>query len=280
MKEGYTPGRSLLRHLAPNGALDLSQRFEKENSSYPSETFRAGWRVHDSTLSDYGRFFQPVLGSAMLPGFLHDRVQSRGYTTILDLMASEMAVAQAVQLGFHKGLAMSLGFEHEREWDRELGIGTVQTINDDIASVESWEKVRVWSTTHTKNGIDVVLARPEGGLRSDCIPLKPALYFRLLQNMWKVTAEGGVLIFQTPNALASVAQQYFSQLRDAGIDVRVPQLVDNHETVRNPFGAKILYGFPVKIEKAEGAPRLLPQPHIPERYAAEFKEYLKLVGLE
>lgn len=279
MSEQYVPGRSLLRHLAPNGALDLTRRVERENESYPDEMRRAGWGFHDSTLSEYGRSFQSVIGSAMLPGFLHERVRTHGYTTIIDLMASESAVAQAIQMGFTKGLSVSLGFKHEKKWDRKLGKGRVQTINDDIASVELWEKVRAWSSRHTERGIDVVLARPEGGLRSDCIPLKIPLYFRLLQNMWKVTSKGGVMIFQVPNEFAAVANQYFLQIREAGIDVKLPPLVDN-PNVSNPFKVRSLYGFPVKIEKAEGSPRLLPQPRIPERYAAEFKEYLKLVGLE
>lgn len=280
MSEQYVPGRSLLRHLAPNGALDLSQKVEREKGSHPGEIHRAGWGFHDSTLSDYGRSFQSIIGSASFPGFLRERERSYGYTTILDLMASEAAVAQAVQLGFTRGLAVSLGFQHEIEWDRELGKGRVQTINDDISSVELWEKVRAWSTNHTEKGIDVVLARPEGGLLPDCIPLKPALYFRLLQNMWKVTAEGGVMIFQTPNAFALVAQRYFEQLQDAGIDVRLPPLVDNPEIAPNPFGVRSPLGFPVKIEKSVGSPRLLPQPRIPAQYPEALKNYLKLVGLE
>ncbi|MGB3019841.1 MAG: hypothetical protein WBB58_01325 [Microgenomates group bacterium] len=276
--ERYFSNRSLTRHLSPAELPDMRIQATREKWSAPSKGRRAGWGIHGSSISEYGRTFQSVNNSARLRVFLHERAKKKGYTSIIDLMATESVVGEAASLGYDKGVAVSLGFPHDPKWDQKLGPGVIHTINGNIASVECWTQIRGKQVEIASTGFDVVISRPEGGLNPDYIPSDPILYYLMLQNMWQITALGGVMLFQVPYRLAEVSHEYFKQLIGSGIDVKLPPL-SNKPNTSNPFRVRGFFGFPVRIEKAINAPTRLPRPESEQKIRPDLRPYLNLVGI-
>lgn len=279
MAEAFRPERSLLRHLAVKQPERRTEQANRERFSNKYEGKRAGWGIHDSSIPQYGRTFQSVIGSAMLGGFLQERAIQNGYETILDLMASETVVGEAVELGYKGGVAVSLGFPHDPMWDRKFGQGVVHTVNSDVASVEGWSRIQAKQKEIAPKGFDVIVSRPEGGINPEFVLSDPTLYFLMLQKMWKITASGGVMLFQVPHKLAEISYEYFKQLIDIGVEIKLPPLSDRPNT-SNPFRVRGYFGFPVRVEKSLDAPKRLPQPVIEEKFPLHLKPHLKLVGIE
>lgn len=283
MAKEHPPVNRFGRSLGVNtyGGWDLESSVQKERVSHATEGRRGNWAIHDSSIADYGRTFQPVIGSHFLSGLLRTRAQTEGFTSIVDLMASEFLVTEVVKdHGFKTGVAVSLGFPHEDASDRRCGPGKISMVNGDITSHEAWLKIRERMVQVTPSGFDLVISRPEGGLKDRYLPAHPILYYLLLQQMWSIAAPRSTLLFQTPNTHAEQSLHYFEQLKDAGFDVTLPLPQDN-PTVTYPFKQKPFYGFPVRIEKQLDSPKRLPRPtwngvEIPE----ELKAGMKLVGID
>ena len=87
------------------------------------------------------------------------------------------------------------------------------------------------------------------------------------------------MLFQVPHKLAEISYEYFKQLINNGIEIKLPPLSDR-PNVSNPFRVRGFFGFPVKIEKPADAPKRLPRPVILDKFPPHLKPHLKLVGIE
>ncbi len=275
-----TSGRSFGRFLGvAKPGRNTEQKAREEEVSLPTDDRRAGWGFHRSTIAEYGQVFHHVLPDQFMGDFLRELVVVEGYRSILDIMASESVVAEAVNgLGFKYGVAVSLGFKHETTWDKKFGKGVVRTVNGDITFNDTWSNIQAQRDIVSPNGFDVILSRAEGGLENKFIPDNEVLYYLLLQKIWNIAAPRGTIILQVPNANVYDARRYFEQLWSESIEVHLPPPA-KHSNSGFPYAQKAYYGYPVRIEKRVGNPRRLPKPGFLRPKPKGIKEGLKLVGL-
>ena len=244
-------------YIVPRDRIDLIE--EKKHSftvnhelsvgellSDPEGEERGGWHIHGSDIDDYQDTFASVLESESLHGLLKD-IGGRDPSAILDLMASETVVREAVEnYGFNLGTSVSLGFPETHE---RTSSGVIRNVNGDLLHPQTWEDLHALLLRRKARWFDVILSRPEGGLNH--LSLLPSTHLRLLQESWKLlNPDGGVLLFQAPDSTFNkFGQPYLDQLKNAGVaEVAYTYLGD----------AEV--GHPVMITKTSSSPALLPTP--------------------
>lgn len=218
---------------------------EKEEASTAEDYFRGKWDIHDSRLHEYDYTFKHVLPMP-LKHLLILAAEGKPKPAILDLMASEAVVREAVALGFRYGLAVSLGMTHDDV--PALNGAVVETVNKDLIEQLAWLEIKDRMALNGVPSFDVILCRPEGGLMH--ITNSQAIHFELLQRAWRMlSSDNGHLLFQIPFGTYHFAHNYFDELgKVPGLDV----------TCESPFNNQ--HGVSTHMLKTPLAPKILPTP--------------------
>lgn len=244
-------------YIVPRGRIDLVE--EKKHSlhlnheirvgeelSDPEDDMRAGWYIHGSDIDDYEDTFIKVLDERLLHGLMEE-IGVRDQSSILDLMATDSVVREAVEIhGFDFGVSVSLGFSNTPVRSTE---GFVRNVNGDLLDPQTWDRLRELLERRKLRWFDIIVSRPEGGLNH--LSLLPSTHLRLMQESWKLlNPDGGVLLFQAPNStFRSFGLPYLEQLQKAGVAEVTCAYLGNDEI-----------GHPVKLVRKTNSPSILPTP--------------------
>ncbi len=244
---------SIGRNLIPYSGGEKTGRAEVAERRSSRSDLASGWIMSHSSIAEYGSTFRPVLDQGLIE-YVRERVSLDGYRSSIDLMASEEAVADCVNLlGYEAGVAVSLGMPHEKHWDEVLGDGAISMVNGNIAVRQTWKDIRGKMHDITPGGFDLVLSRGEAGLRSQFLPANTGFYFLLLQRIWSISARRSTLLIQVPRSWLNNTLEYLSLLKQRGIEVHLPS---DWEDVTS------LDGYPVRIERRPANPTRLPLPKL------------------
>lgn len=223
---------------------------------------KATWTIIHNGLRSYNRTFKPVLGDRNLMQLLSEKTLSNDRPTVLDIMASEMFVIEAVEKGFASGVAVSLGYPHDTFWDAQHGQGVVNTVNGDITQDETWREIERKKREIAPRGFDIIISRPEGGLQSKYLGDSPILLYLMLQKMWRLGSDDCTLLFQVPMRFTAEFDDYATVLREKEIEVQMPGRLKRIgiRAAGHPDNGGSKYGIPVRIQKRPDSPHWLPKP--------------------
>lgn len=267
MKEFIRPNRTLGRTLGvqhiPSESI-IARRNERSFDRNGNNL--VGWTIIHNGIRSYGKTFKPVLDDVPLKQVFSERVNEVPSPKVLDLMASELFVIDAVYDGFDAGLAVSLGYPHDPYWDDMFGKGKVNMVNGDITQKTTWDEIQRRSREIAPEGFDIIISRPEGALEAKFIGESPLLAFLMLQKMWLLGASRSTLLFQVPRRYATQFAEYADVLSEHGVEVHIPGRFYRRiiHMAGHPENGGSKYGFPVRIEKTPDSPRLLPRPRTPQ----------------
>lgn len=215
----------------------------QEQRSNPDAHYRSKWEIHSSGLSNYAWTFDRLFYG----GFefeLQEKMKQNHSASILDVMATDIAVGEALDQGFGYGMAVSLGFPRVRADLCEK----IDIVNGDILSRPTWDVIIERMSKRGINAFDVIMAKPEGGL--DHLTPFPLVHFRLLQRLWRILSpEQGLLVVQGPDNTYENAVTYLEFLSKLHPDTIVSSIsgVDG-------------WGFKMALWRKPGAPQSLPTP--------------------
>ncbi len=230
---------SYMNDLASTNAIIGKQ----EKRSDPDGKYRSKWQIHSSDLANYAWTFDRLFYG----GFeyeLGEIAKRKPDASVLDVMATDIAVGDAIDHGFGYGMAVSLGFPPVRT-DLE---SRIDIVNGDILFRKTWDEITNRMKDRGIEGFDVIIARPEGGL--DHLTSFPLVHFRLLQRLWRLlSSDNGLLAIQGPVDSYDLAEAYFDCLRKIYGDTI-------ESTVLGIDG----WGYKVALRKYPGAPHSLPTP--------------------
>ena len=263
MKEFIRPNHTLGRTLGVQHIPSESMIARRNEQSFDRNGNNlAGWTIIHNGIRSYGKTFKPVLDGTPLKQLFAKKVKDLTEPKVLDLMASELFVIDAVYEGFDAGLAVSLGYPHDPYWDDKFGKGKVNMVNGDITQKTTWDEIQRRSREIAPEGFDIIISRPEGALEAKFIGEEPLLAFLMLQKMWLLGASRSTLLFQVPRRYATQFAEYAKVLTDNGIEVHIPGRFHRRiiHMASHPENGGSKYGFPVRIEKTSDSPRLLPKP--------------------
>lgn len=217
----------------------------QEGRSRPNAQYRSKWQVHDRSVDDYSRALRLAL-----PGGLGDILQRKitegAEPAILDLMASDSVVNEAVSNGFGFGMAVSLGFPKAPH-----APDSVENINGDLLDYSTWQEIRAKLRATGRSVFDVITSRAEGGL--DHVTQFPIVHFRMLQEMWSLLSpDNGEMIFQAPVGSQRTGIEYFDLLRE----------YYSIEISRQSIDTVPAFGYAVYMKKTPDSPRRLPTPRM------------------
>ncbi len=230
---------SYLNELASTNAIIGKQ----EQRSAPDGKYRSKWQIHRSDLANYALTFDRLFHG----GFayeLDEIAKRKPDASVLDVMATDIAVGEAIDRGFSYGMAVSLGFPPVRT-DLE---SKIDNVNGDILLRMTWDEIADRMNVRGIQGFDVIIARPEGGL--DHLTSFPLVHFRILQRLWRIlSSDNGLLVIQGPVHSYDLAEAYFGCLKQMHGDT---------------IGSTVLgidgWGYKVALRKYPGAPHSLPTP--------------------
>ena len=230
---------SYMNDLASTNAIIGKQ----EKRSDPDGKYRSKWQIHSSDLANYAWTFDRLFYG----GFeyeLGEIAKRKPDASVLDVMATDIAVGDAIDHGFGYGMAVSLGFPRVRADLSEK----IDIVNGDILTRATWDKMIEAISKRGINAFDVVMARPEGGL--DHLTSFPLVHFRLLQRLWRLlSSDNGLLAIQGPDHSYDLAEAYFECLRKM-----------HGDTIESTVLGIDGWGFKLALWKHPGAPHSLPTP--------------------
>lgn len=195
-----------------------------------SEAKSPGWGVYNSPAevgennASYHQTFEPVFPQPFST-YLQERKQAGKGTYVMDLMGPGQPLRE---LPIDKGLAVTLGdsrTDQEKQDDKNkgidvLGLNETNKTPGDVLSKATWKKIGDWLQSNGKDGFDLVLCRPVGGLLS--LPKDYNIEYWLVNNAWKtLSKDDGTLLLETnprSGKFLDTTRSWISQLQEQGID--------------------------------------------------------------
>lgn len=179
---------------------------EANRKRFPTEYFQDDWRINNSLIAAYERFFSPVLRN----GGIVDFVRGRASPVVLDLMASSDSLANlfdvvGVRSGF--GLAVSLLDKRDvdkKERDKKLGI---KQLAGNLQRASTW--VHIQRELEGRKA-DLIMERAVGGL--GFLSADMNLCAALMKRAWKMLNEKrGMLLVQTHVVFDSEEEDFLQE---------------------------------------------------------------------
>ncbi|MBI3620447.1 hypothetical protein HY214_04900 [Candidatus Roizmanbacteria bacterium] len=159
---------------------------------------RSCWTIKGSTFRNYLIDFAKVDADDLLPGFLK-RLSSKNPAVVIDLMASNGALRtlhrDVLRGGPLKALSVDYQFkgrEDERRLDLSHGI---ECLEGDLNHIATWRKIEQWLSSQKAH---LIMERGYAGL--DHIPTYGKYFRSKLGRLWRMLADDGMLLLQTPPA--------------------------------------------------------------------------------
>lgn len=217
----------------------------QEERSRPDAQYRSKWQIHDRSVEDYSRVLKLALPGG-LEEILQRKVAEGDKPAILDLMATDSVVSEAVSNGFAFGMAVSLGFPKSPDAPE-----SVENVNGDLLEYSTWQEIRAKLRATGRSFFDVITSRAEGGL--DHLTQFPIVHFRMLQEMWSLLSpNNGEMIFQAPVGSFRRSIEYLNRLRE-----QYPIEISYQSMDSIPA-----FGYVVYMKKTENSPKRLPTPRM------------------
>jgi hypothetical protein len=230
--------------LPPNIALrSLHIQRQELRKLHPSNDV---WGFYNSSLEEYQIAFSPVLGQTKIQNLIADTKDP----VVVDLMAPTGTLRDLFSVipeGNKKGISLSLcdlRSGRQKQKDKELGITQV---TGDVTDSKTWSDLEKELNGRKAN---LIMERAVEGL--DKLPVHAVFYASVLQKMWNMLDDEGVMLLQIP---------FLHTLSKAGIDIKawVDTLGENEIEVRidgysEPTGVMFM-------QKSLSAPKNLPFPN-------------------
>ncbi|MFH0818742.1 MAG: hypothetical protein V1898_01985 [Patescibacteria group bacterium] len=235
----------------------------KETESGCVADGRRAWAEYGSGVSAYNETFAGVLDKPLIATVTEMRERNSEITG-MDFMGEGQVLRE---LMIDRGLALTLADHRDatkKKYDSEHGISL---LSGEVLSPKTWQEIKEWlgqQETSDKQGFDIILARPIGGLLS--LPFDVNFYYRIFNNLYKLlNRDSGLLLFQMalwPGKVENfgkegVAARIIDRWRDAL--KRTNGIESEYSRTRQSANM-----YALKIKKGKNAPENLPSINLEE----------------